>query len=92
MLAEVGIHADDVKLPDSWFYGIFGLNLLGNFGWHGYLFASLDGAVALYNALWFFVEFVAMALTFVFYKHALEVMRREARKTQGMRPGPRQAA
>lgn len=88
---EVGIHADDVKLPDSWFYGVFGLNLLGNFGWHGYLFAHENGAFALYNAIWFFVEFFAMALTFIFYKHALEVMRREARRAQQQPPQRRSA-
>jgi len=38
---EVGIHEDDIKLPDAWFYGLFGLNLLGNFGWHVQL--QLDG-------------------------------------------------
>ena len=60
---EVGIHADDVKVPDTWLYGLFGINLLLNFGWHGYEFATLNGAASLYNAGWFFAEFVAMFLT-----------------------------
>ncbi len=77
---EVGVHADDLKLPDSWFYGVFALNLAANFCWHGYLFASEAGATALYNALWFFAEFFAMGLTFILYKHSLEAMRREARR------------
>lgn len=77
---EIGVHEDDIKLPDAWLYGLFGLNLLGNFGWHGYLFAHETGPTALYNALWFFVEAAAMALTFIFYKHALQVQRREMRR------------
>ena len=36
---EVGIHEDDISVPDTWLYGLFGLNLLGNFGWHAYEFA-----------------------------------------------------
>lgn len=79
---EVGVHADDVKVPDVWLYGLFGLNLLINFGWHGYEFATKSGAESLYNGAWFFVEFVAMFLTFVFFKHAGEVARREARKAR----------
>lgn len=79
---EVGVHADDVKVPDAWFYGIFALNLLANFGWHGYLFSTETGATALYNALWFFGEFLAGGLTVIFYKHSLEVARREARRAQ----------
>ncbi len=77
---EVGIHEDDIKLPDAWLYGLFGLNLLGNFAWHGYLFSTETGPTALYNALWFFVEAVALVLTFIFYKHALQVQRREMRR------------
>lgn len=79
---EVGIHADDVKVPDVWLYGLFGLNLLCNFGWHGYEFATATGAESLYNATWFFAEFIAMLLTFVFFKHAGQVARREARKAR----------
>src|SRR5258708_36555563 len=40
---EVGIHSDDVSVPDTWLYGLFGVNLLGNFGWHGYEFATQSG-------------------------------------------------
>ena len=79
---EVGIHADDVKVPDIWLYGLFGLNLVANFGWHGYEFSTLSGAESLYNAAWFFGEFVAMALTFILFKHAQQVARREARKAR----------
>jgi hypothetical protein len=88
---EVGIHEDDIKLPDAWFYGLFGINLLGNFGWHGYKFATETDATALYYALWFFAEFIAMALTFILYKHSLEVQRREMRRTGASRSGPRAA-
>lgn len=77
---EVGVHPDDIAVPDTWFYGIFGVNLLGNFGWHGYQFATQTGAASMYYSLWFFAEFAAMALTFIFYKHALDVARREARR------------
>src|SRR5450631_3435184 len=47
---EEGVHPDDVSVPDVWLYGVFGLNLLGNFGWHGYEFANNTGAVAFYNS------------------------------------------
>jgi hypothetical protein len=77
---EEGIHPDDVKVPSTWLYGLFGVNLLANFGWHGYEFATLNGVESLYNAAWFFAEFVAMFLTFVLFKHAGQVARREARK------------
>ena len=77
---EVGIHADDISVPDTWFYGIFGLNLLANFGWHGYEFATLNGAASLYNSFWFFAEFAAMAMTLILYKHAAQVARREQRR------------
>ncbi len=77
---EVGVHPDDVSVPDTWLYGVFGLNLLGNFGWHGYEFATQAGASSVYNSVWFFVEFAAMFLTFILYKHAAQMARREARK------------
>jgi hypothetical protein len=79
---EESIHAEDVKVPSTWLYALFGLNLLCNFGWHGYEFATLSGATALYNALWFFVEFVAMGLTWVFFSHARKIARREQRKAR----------
>jgi len=82
---EIGIHPDDVKVPDMWLYGAFGLNLLCNFGWHGYEFATLSGAESLYNAVWFFAEFLAMFLTFVLFKHAGQVARRELRNAQAQR-------
>lgn len=77
---EIGVHPDDVSVPDVWLYGVFGLNLLGNFGWHGYEFATQSGVTATYNSIWFFAEFAAMFLTFVLYRHAAESARREARK------------
>lgn len=79
---EVGVHADDISVPDTWFYGIFGLNLFCNFGWHGYEFANLNGPAAVYNSVWFFAEFFAMLLTFVFFKHAGQVARREQRRAR----------
>lgn len=79
---EEGIHPDDVKVPSTWLYGLFGVNLLANFGWHGYEFATKSGVESLYNAGWFFAEFVAMFLTFVLFKHAGQVARREARKAR----------
>ena len=79
---EEGIHAEDVKVPATWLYGLFGINLLLNFGWHGYEFATLSGAESLYNAAWWFVEFAAMFLTFILFKHARQVARREARKAR----------
>jgi hypothetical protein len=82
---EVGVHPDDVSVPDTWFYGLFGLNLLGNFGWHGYEFATQSGTASVYNSIWFFAEFAAMALTFILYKHAAQVARREARRAMAGR-------
>lgn len=82
---EVGVHPDDVSVPDVWLYGIFGLNLLCNFGWHGYEFAMQTGFASTYNSFWFFAEFFAMALTFILYKHAAQVARREARKAMQSR-------
>jgi hypothetical protein len=85
---EEGIHPDDVKVPATWLYGLFGLNLLANFGWHGYEFATQSGAAALYNAIWFFGEFVAMLLTVILFKHAGQIARREARRAMQNRSGP----
>lgn len=79
---EEGIHADDVKVPSTWLYGVFFVNLLLNFGWHGYEFATKSGVESLYNAAWFFGEFMAMILTAVFFKHAQAIARREARKAR----------
>lgn len=79
---EEGIHAEDVKVPSTWLYGLFFVNLVANFGWHGYEFATLSGAASLYNAGWFFAEFVAMGLTFILFKHAQQIARREARKAK----------
>jgi len=79
---EEGIHAEDVKVPSTWLYGLFGINLLVNFGWHGYEFAVETGVTALYNAAWFFAEFVAMFLTVILFKHAQDVARREARRAR----------
>ncbi len=82
---EEGIHPDDVKVPSTWLYGLFGINLVVNFGWHGYEFAMTNGAESLYNAAWFFAEFAAMALTLILYKHSLQIARREARRAQQVR-------
>lgn len=84
---EVGVHPDDVSVPDVWLYGIFGLNLAGNFFWHGYEFATQTGFAATYNSFWFFAEFFAMFVTFVLYKHAAQVARREARKAMNAMGG-----
>jgi hypothetical protein len=89
---EEGIHAEDVKVPSTWLYGTFGLNLFCNFGWHGYEFASLSGVESLYNAAWFFAEFIAMGLTIILFRHARDVARREARRAranQGLAPEAR---
>jgi hypothetical protein len=79
---EEGIHPDDIKVPSVWLYGLFGLNLFCNFGWHGYEFAHLNGALALYNGMWFFVEFIAMGLTMILFRHARHIARREARRVR----------
>ena len=79
---EVGVHEDDITVPDTWLYGLFGLNLLGNFGWHGYEFANQTGVEGFYKSLWFCAEFASMAITFVLYKHAVIVAQREARKAR----------
>jgi hypothetical protein len=82
---EEGIHPDDVKVPAVWLYGLFGLNLLCNFGWHGFEFAHESGALALYNGAWFFAEFIAMGLTIILFRHARDVARREARRASASR-------
>lgn len=84
---EIGIHEDDISVPDTWLYGLFGLDLLANWGFHGYEFANQTGVVATYNSLWWMGESLAMVLTFVLYRHAMQVARREARKARNM-PGP----
>lgn len=95
---EAGIHPDDVSVPDTWLYGLFGLNLLLNWGWHGYEFATQSGVTATYNSFWFMAEFGAMFLTFVLYKHSVQIAQREARKAmqamqdQGRPPPTRNVA
>ena len=88
---EEGIHPEDVAVPSTWLYGLFGVNLLVNFGWHGFEFATLSGPIALYNGAWFFAEFVALFLTFVLFKHAKVAAQREARKARDSR-SPRAVA
>ena len=75
------LDVEDLNVPDGWFYGLFGLNLLGNVGWHGYMFATETGAASFGFSIWFIVEVVAIALTFLFFKHAQKVARVKARKS-----------
>jgi hypothetical protein len=79
---EVGIHEDDITVPDTWLYGLFGLNLIANCSWHAYQFKSQSGAESAYNSVWFFVEFVGVVATFILYKHAAMVAVREQRKAR----------
>ena len=79
---EIGLHPEDVSVPDVWLYAAFGLNILGSWSWHGYEFAHQTGIEATYNSIWWFGETVVLFLTYVFYKHAADVARREARKAQ----------
>jgi hypothetical protein len=79
---EVSIHAEDVQVPDTWFYGVFGLTLLGHAGWHGYEAIMNTGAYSLYASVWFMAEIGALFLTYVFFRHASAVARREARKAR----------
>lgn len=79
---EEGVHADDVKVPAVWLYGLFGLNLLANWGWHGYEFATLTNAGSFYNGIWWIAESIAMFLTFVLFRHARATAIREARRAR----------
>lgn len=79
---DAAIHPDDVSVPDAWFYGLVGIYLLGNFGWHAYEFAVLEGSASFYFSLWFIVEAAALFLTFVFFKHAQKRARSDARKAR----------
>jgi len=77
--------ASDITVPDSWFYGIFGLDLLANFGWHAYKFAFTTGTDSFGYSLWFIVEAVALFLTWVFFQAAQHKAARErkARRVAG---------
>jgi hypothetical protein len=79
---DATIHPDDVSVPDAWFYGLVGVYLLANFGWHAYEFATLTGATSFYFSLWFIAEAIAMFLTFTFFKHAQKRARSEAKKAR----------
>ena len=72
----IGLSHEDLNVPDAWFYGIFGVDLVANFGWHAYKFAVETGATSFGYSLWFMVEAVALFLTFVFFKHAQQSSRR----------------
>lgn len=85
---EVGVHEDDITVPDTWLYGLFGLNLLANWGWHGYLFATEESVTSFYNSIWWFAESLGMGLTFLFYKNAVKVAQREYRKQQTLNSTP----
>jgi hypothetical protein len=76
---EDSIDPNDFSVPDSWFYGLFGLDLLANAGWHGYQAVMLQDLASVYHSVWFIVEVVALFLTFLFFKHAQKVARRLAR-------------
>jgi len=77
---EISIHAEDVSVPDAWFYGMFAINLIANLGWHAYLFAQLTGVDSTYYSFWFLGEAVGLFLTIVFFRHAQQVARRQAKK------------
>lgn len=79
---EVSIHADDVEVPDTWFYGIFAVNLIGHAGLHAYGALEYEGAFSFYSSIWLVVEIVALFLTYVFFKHATIVAQREARRAR----------
>ncbi len=76
---EDDIHEDDVELPDTWFYGLFGLNILGNLGYHAYMFAIQTGPEAFGYSVWFMSEAIALVLTIVFFKLAQRKAIRQAR-------------
>ena len=79
---EVSVHAEDVEVPDTYFYGIFGLDLLGHAGWHAYEAIMTSGAYSFYTSIWFMVELFALFLTFVFFRHASAKAARDARKAR----------
>lgn len=81
---EEGIHAEDLKVPSLILYPIFSLNLILNFGYHVYKAAVTTEAASLYYLIWVAVEFFAILLTVVLYKHALDINRRARRKAGGI--------
>jgi hypothetical protein len=86
---EDAIHTEEVNVPDVWFYGLVGIYLVANLGWHGYEFGQLTGAASFYYSLWFIGDLVGLALTFLFFKHAQASARRAARKARAGGAGPR---
>lgn len=76
---EVTVHADDVNVPDNWFYGLFGIDLVGHLGWHGYEAIMTTGGDSFFASIFVMVEVVAGALTFILFKYAQRVALRKAR-------------
>lgn len=86
------IDQNDVNVPDAWFYGLFGLNLLGNCGWHGYQAVMQTNFTSFYNSIWFLVEIFALVLTYLFFKHAQAVARKAARELRATQKAAAAAA
>lgn len=57
---ETSIHAEDVNVPDTWLYGLFGLNLFGNCAWHAYKSVMTTDFESVYNSVWFMAEIAAL--------------------------------
>lgn len=64
------LHVEDVSVPDAWLYGLFGIYVLVNCGWHGKEAIFQTGGLSVYNSIWFMAEIAALLLTFIFFKNA----------------------
>ncbi len=64
------IDASEVSIPDNWLYGLFGINLIANAGFHMWLTGQTTGGESVWFTAWFLGEVALLLLTFVFFKHA----------------------
>jgi hypothetical protein len=86
------ISIGELDMPDNWMYGLFGVNLIGNFGWHSFLAIHSQNAQSVYWSFWAVVELIALVLTFLFFRAAQRKAQKLASASRNSGNGPRLAA
>jgi hypothetical protein len=89
---EMAIHEEDLHFSDTALYGFFFANVLGNAGWHAYVTSMTTGGQSFVASIWCIAEFVILFFTWVLWKHALTVQKRQARAAKAKAAGGVRAA
>jgi len=82
---DVAIHAEDLQFSDTALFGLFFVNVLANGGFHAYKTVTTLGGESFAFSLWVIVEFFALFLTFILWRHAVQSQRRKAARARAAR-------